>query len=64
MTIPQEAKKIVLTFSYEEKDEKQKPSTLKAGGPYDIGRVNIVAVVAENGDDVDFNDAVAQFVIR
>ena len=57
------AKKLVLTFSYEE-NGKQKASELKQGGPYTIGRVQAVIIAAENGDDSDFNDALAQVLLQ
>jgi preprotein translocase subunit SecD len=57
------AKKLVLTFSYEE-GGKQKASELQQGGPYNIGRVQAVIIAAENGDDSDFNDAVAQVLLQ
>ncbi|BAY19293.1 hypothetical protein NIES2109_48890 [Nostoc sp. HK-01] len=36
-------------------------SDLRTGGPYQIGSTNFLIVVAENGDDTDYNDTVIQF---
>ncbi|WP_275462243.1 fucose-binding lectin II [Streptomyces noursei] len=32
-----------------------------AGGPYDIGNYHILVLVAENGDDADYNDTILEF---
>lgn len=37
------------------------PSALNSGGPYRVGQYNLMVVVAENGDDVDYDDAVLEF---
>ncbi|XXY47530.1 fucose-binding lectin II [Sorangium sp. So ce269] len=34
---------------------------LKSGGPYTIGSYNLLVIVAENGDDSDYNDSVVEF---
>lgn len=48
-----------LTFVVEtEKDGGWVRSTLRMGGPYEIGTLNMFVVVAETGDDSDFNDVV------
>jgi Fucose-binding lectin II (PA-IIL) len=39
-------------------------SVLNSGGPYVIGRSGFLLVVAENGDDTDYNDCVLQFSWR
>ncbi|KAM4059000.1 hypothetical protein HRG_008126 [Hirsutella rhossiliensis] len=52
--------KAVATFTYES-DGSFKPSKLRSGGPYDIGTYRLLVVVAENGDDADFNDIVFEF---
>jgi hypothetical protein len=39
-------------------------SGLKSGGPYTIGNYNILAIVAENGDDADYNDCILEFSWR
>lgn len=52
VTLPAETKKFVLTFSYEA-DGKTKASELKVGGPWDIGAVQVVVIVAENKDDAN-----------
>lgn len=44
--------------SHSQADGTARPSTLKSGGPYDIGNYNLFVIVAENGDDSDYNDAV------
>ncbi|KYG02149.1 hypothetical protein BE21_55345 [Sorangium cellulosum] len=33
---------------------------LKSGGPYAIGSYNLLVIVAENGDDSDYNDSVLE----
>lgn len=38
-----------------------KSSQLKSGGPYTIGSYNLLVIVAENGDDADYNDSVLEF---
>lgn len=50
-----------VTFEYADASGKWKPSTLQKGGPYAVGRLNILFVVAENGDDADYNDCTLQF---
>jgi hypothetical protein len=35
-----------------------KSRQLKSGGPYTIGDYNLLVIVAENGDDSDYNDSV------
>jgi len=34
---------------------------LNTGGPYLIGSYNLLIIVAENGDDSDYNDAILEF---
>ncbi|KAK8926992.1 hypothetical protein VCV18_003460 [Metarhizium anisopliae] len=51
-------KKISATFTYQAANGDKLASKLKFGGPYDIGRYKTVTVVAENGDDADYNDAI------
>ena len=34
---------------------------LKSGGPYTIGSYNLMVIVAENGDDSDYNDSILEF---
>ncbi|AUX26712.1 uncharacterized protein SOCEGT47_072820 [Sorangium cellulosum] len=38
-----------------------KSRQLKFGGPYTIGNYNLLVIVAENGDDEDYNDSVLEF---
>ncbi|KYF93816.1 hypothetical protein BE17_25105 [Sorangium cellulosum] len=38
-----------------------KSSQLKSGGPYTIGNYNLLVIVAENGDDSDYNDSIVEF---
>lgn len=38
-----------------------KPSKIKSGGPYEIGNYNLMVIVAENGDDTDYNDSILEF---
>ncbi|WP_437562142.1 fucose-binding lectin II [Sorangium sp. So ce542] len=40
--------------------EWRKSHQLKSGGPYAIGSYNLLVVVAENGDDSDYNDSVLE----
>lgn len=48
-----------LTFVVEtEKDGGWVRAQLRTGGPYEIGALNMFIVVAEAGDDSDFNDVV------
>ncbi|MFF2074763.1 fucose-binding lectin II [Kitasatospora sp. NPDC058162] len=51
---------IVATFEFSEADGNWKASRLNSGGPYDIGNYHLLVVVAENGDDADFNDAILE----
>lgn len=52
-----------ITLKLQYKDgETLKPSALNSGGPHVIGRQNILIIVAENGDDADYNDTVVQFM--
>lgn len=51
-------KKISATFTYQAENGDKLASKLNFGGPYDIGRYKIITVVAENGDDADYNDAI------
>ncbi|WP_437808040.1 fucose-binding lectin II [Sorangium sp. So ce1078] len=37
-----------------------KSRQLKSGGPYTIGSYNVMAIVAENGDDSDYNDGILE----
>ena len=63
VTLPHETKKVVFAFSVETGGKKQ-ASRLNVGGPYEIGPMQIAIIVAENGDDADFNDAVVQVYIK
>jgi len=38
-----------------------KHSALNSGGPYLIGSYNLLVIVAENGDDADYNDSILEF---
>ncbi|MER7585543.1 fucose-binding lectin II [Kitasatospora sp. NPDC097691] len=49
------------TFEFAPADGVFMPSRLNSGGPYAIGNYNILVVVAENGDDADYNDTVLEF---
>ncbi|KAK9440045.1 Calcium-mediated lectin [Metarhizium brunneum] len=51
-------KKISATFTYQAANGDKLASKLNFGGPYDIGRYKTINVVAENGDDADYNDAI------
>jgi hypothetical protein len=55
--IPDGTSKLVATFTY---GKDKKPSELQHGGPFEIGTYKMLMVVAENGDDDDFNDVVLQ----
>ncbi|MFF3959640.1 fucose-binding lectin II [Streptomyces sp. NPDC001890] len=48
------------TFEYSNGDGVLTPSKLNTGGPYEIGNYNILVVVAENGDDSDYNDTILE----
>ncbi|WP_437730522.1 fucose-binding lectin II [Sorangium sp. So ce1335] len=54
--------KLRATFEYQTdiNAEWQKSRQLKAGGPYTIGNYNILVIVAENGDDSDYNDSIIE----
>ncbi|MFJ1937672.1 fucose-binding lectin II [Kitasatospora sp. NPDC088160] len=52
---------LVATFEYGESEGVLKPSNLNSGGPYEIGAYNLMVIVAENGDDSDYNDTVLEF---
>ena len=41
--------------------EWRKSSQLNSGGPYTIGNYNLLVIVAENGDDDDYNDSIVEF---
>ncbi|WP_438003876.1 fucose-binding lectin II [Sorangium sp. So ce321] len=41
--------------------EWRKSTDLKSGGPYAVGNYNLLVVVAENGDDSDYNDSIVEF---
>ncbi|WP_181799525.1 fucose-binding lectin II [Kitasatospora acidiphila] len=49
------------TFEYSDSAGVFKPSKLNSGGPYDIGSYHLMVIVAENGDDSDYNDAILEF---
>ncbi|WP_437630338.1 fucose-binding lectin II [Sorangium sp. So ce854] len=55
--------KLLAKFEYQTdiNAEWRKSSQLKSGGPYTIGSYNLLVVVAENGDDADYNDCVLEF---
>lgn len=53
-------KQISATFTYQAANGDKLASKLKSGGPYDIGRYTTIIVVAENGDDADYNDAILE----
>lgn len=38
-----------------------KSHQLKSGGPYTIGNYSLMVIVAENGDDSDYNDSILEF---
>lgn len=57
----QGATKLVVTFEYADTASSWKPSKLNSGGPYAIGNYNLLVLVAENGDDSDFNDSILEF---
>ncbi|MFJ7277595.1 fucose-binding lectin II [Kitasatospora sp. NPDC098663] len=48
-------------FEFAGDDGVFQPSKLNSGGPYEIGRYNMLVVVAENGDDSDYNDTILEF---
>ncbi|WP_049650879.1 fucose-binding lectin II [Kitasatospora sp. MY 5-36] len=52
---------LTAAFEFAAADGDFKPSKLNSGGPYTIGAYNLAVVVAENGDDADYNDTVLEF---
>ncbi|MFJ8729190.1 fucose-binding lectin II [Streptomyces bauhiniae] len=48
-------------FEYAGDDGVFQPSSLRWGGPYEIGKYNLLVAVAENGDDSDYNDTILEF---
>lgn len=52
---------VTATFEYAETAGEWKPSKLNYGGPYAIGSYNMLVIVAENGDDSDYNDSILEF---
>lgn len=59
--LPREAINITATFSHGNDKSALKPAKrLVAGGPCSTGQYVTMAVVAENGDDEDHNDAVLE----
>ncbi|MFB7616475.1 fucose-binding lectin II [Kitasatospora sp. NPDC056181] len=52
---------LTAVFEYADADGVFKPSKLNFGGPYDIGNYHLLVVVAENGDDTDYNDTILEF---
>ena len=61
--LPIDARQVVFTFNYEA-DGKKKPSEVQTGGPWVFAGVQVGAIASENGDDVDFNDAVVQILVK
>jgi hypothetical protein len=55
---------VTVKFEYLAGDGTVSNSTLNSGGPYQIGSYNLLVIVAENGDDSDFNDAIIEFSWR
>ena len=52
---------VTATFAYTDASGNTIASKLNTGGPYTIGAYNQLLVVAENGDDTDYNDAIIEF---
>lgn len=52
---------VTATFQYSDSNGVSQPSRLNSGGPYQIGSYNLMVIVAENGDDSDYNDAILEF---
>jgi|SRR5271157_1244554 len=50
---------LTATFQYSSQGGLASPK-LNSGGPYSIGKNNFAVVVAENGDDNDYNDCILQ----
>ncbi|MGV9823094.1 fucose-binding lectin II [Nocardia xishanensis] len=48
-------------FAYSGDGDGWQQSIVKRGGPYDIGSYHLLVLVAENGDDADYNDAIVEF---
>lgn len=54
-------KEVQVVFEYDAGNGEKKASKLRYGGPYEIGRFRMLVLVAENGDDSDYNDVVVEF---
>jgi hypothetical protein len=52
--------KVTATFSYDDKSARKPSAGLNSGGPYAIGAYRTMVIVAENGDDADYNDAIVE----
>ncbi|MFE7532543.1 fucose-binding lectin II [Kitasatospora sp. NPDC057542] len=52
---------LTAVFEFAAADGAFRPSKLNSGGPYAIGNYNLLVVVAENGDDADYNDTILEF---
>lgn len=54
------ASKMTATFTHGDKSARKPAKGLNSGGPYQIGQYRLMVVVAENGDDSDYNDAILE----
>ncbi|MFF2117053.1 fucose-binding lectin II [Kitasatospora sp. NPDC058184] len=52
---------LTATFEFASAEGDFRPSKLNSGGPYEIGAYNLMVLVAENGDDADYNDTILEF---
>jgi hypothetical protein len=62
-TLPKTAKKVVFTFTYDA-DGESKTSKVRVGGPWAWEGTQSMIMCAENGDDVDYNDAMVQLAFK
>jgi len=60
-TIAEPPKNLKATFTFSGPDGVIKTSKLNKGGPYIIKSYNVLIIVAENGDDSDYNDSILEF---
>ncbi|RGD56681.1 hypothetical protein DR950_01745 [Kitasatospora xanthocidica] len=52
---------LTAVFEFASAEGDFRPSKLNSGGPYEIGAYNLMVLVAENGDDADYNDTILEF---
>lgn len=62
--LPPFAKTLTLTFSYKFDGGQVKTSKVRSGGPYSLDGLQSIMLAVENGDDVDYNDVIAQIIFK